>query len=251
MHPLSSHWFNRAGMARPQLALAAALLAWAGSASAGRPIGADDASTADAGSCQVEAWAERGRGAAKGVVVVAPACGLLDGLELGGDHSRFQTGQGLAQAANLGLKWVPASWAGDTALGPLALGLKAALGYERPAGEGWRRSSAGLLGLASLMLSNKVALHANLGPVRGADDGSATTQLRLAWVWTPAPAALLFAETQANDRPAAAGGTLNAVGGRWWLLADRLGLDLTASRQAGAGTGTRWSLGFGWYGIGH
>lgn len=251
MPHLSPHGFKPCRVSRPRLALAAALLAWAGSASAGRPIGADDASTADAGSCQVEAWAERSRSAATGAWVVAPACGLLDGLELGGDHSRFQAGQGLAQAANLGLKWVPASWAGDTALGPLALGLKAALGYERPAGESWRRSSAGLMGLATLTLSDKLALHANLGPVRSAADASTTTLLRLAWVWTPVPATLLFAETQANDRPAAAGGTLTALGGRWWLLADRLGLDLTASREAGAGTGTRWSLGFGWYGIGH
>lgn len=234
----------------PRWALAAALLVAATCAQAGRPLGTDDAGTADAQTCQVEAWAERSRGVADGSWVVAPACGVAAGLELGGDHTTYQAGQGLHRAASLGLKWVPAAWAVDTPLGALALGLKAAVGYEKPTGAGWRRSGASLLGLATLKLAEPLALHANLGPQRQADDGSTTTQLRLALAWTPHPAALLFAETQANDRPAANGGAFNTLGGRWWLLADRLGLDLTASREAGAGSGTRWSLGLGWYGIG-
>ena len=240
--------------ARPLLCqplLAALLLLMAASqASAGRPLATDDAGTADAGSCQVEAWAERSRGAADGAGVVAPACGLVSGLELGGDHTRHPAGTGLHGAASLGLKWVPAGWASDTPWGPLALGLKAAVGYERPAGAAWRRSAASLLGLATLRLAEPLALHANLGPQRKADDGSTSTHLRLALAWTPHPAALLLAETQATDRPAINGGTVNSLGGRWWLLADRLGLDLTASREAGAASATRWSLGLGWYGIG-
>lgn len=249
MAQLSPPCVKGTGLRRPGLLLMAGLLAWAGSASAGRPLGTDDASTADAGSCQVEAWAERSRGAADGVFVVAPACGLLDGLELGGDHSWSQAGQGPARAATLGLKWVPAAWASDTGFGPLALGLKADLGYEQPAGQGWRRSGAGLLGLATLKPSDSLALHVNVGPLHSADSGRPTTHLRLALAWVPQAAVLLFAETQANDRPATSGNTFNTLGGRWWLLADVLGLDLTASREAGAGTGTRWSLGLGWYGI--
>ena len=230
--------------------LAALLLLAAGQAGAGRPLATDDAGTADAGTCQLEAWAERSRGLADGAWVLAPACGVTSGLELGGDHTRYQPGAGLHSAASLGLKWVPAAWARNTPLGPLAVGLKAAVGYERPAGTGWRRRAAGLLGLATLQAADNLALHANLGPQRQADDGSTSTHLRLALAWTPHPAALLFAETQANDRPAIHGGTVNSLGGRWWLLADRLGLDLTASREAGAGSATRWSLGLGWYGIG-
>lgn len=230
--------------------LAASLLAWAGQAQAGRPLGTDDASTAEAGQCQVEAWVERRRGAADGANVVAPACGLLDGLELGGDHTRLPGDPAAARAANVGLKWVPDAWALDTPLGALALGLKASLGYEQPPAAAWRRSNAGLLGLATLRATDTLALHANLGPVRGADDASTTTQLSLAVAWTPHPAWLLFAETLANDRPAATGGTQNTLGGRWWWVADRLGLDITASREAGAGLGTRWSVGLGWYGIG-
>lgn len=235
---------------RLRLALAGAALALATTAQAGRPLGTDDAGTASAGTCQVEAWAERSRGLPDGAWVLAPACGLREGLELGGDHARFQAGQGLRSAASLGLKWAPAAAALDTALGPLALGLKASLGYQQPAAQGWRRSGAALLALATLQPTDSLALHANLGPVRAADDGRSTSHLRLALAWTPHPAALLFAETQANDRPAANGGTLNTLGGRWWLLADTLGLDLTASREAGAAGPTRWSLGLGWYGIG-
>ena len=232
------------------LSLAASLLAATSTAHAGRPLGTDDAGTAEAGTCQVEAWVERRGGATDGADVVAPACGLLDGLELGGDHTRYPGDPSAGSAVNIGVKWVPPAWTTDTPWGALAWGLKGSLGYERPPAAGWHRSNAGLLGLATLRASETLALHANLGPVRSADDSSTTTQLRLAAVWTPHPAALLFAETQANDRPAAAGGTQSTVGGRWWWVADRLGLDLTASREAGAGLGTRWSIGLGWYGIG-
>lgn len=232
-------------------ALAVILLAAASGAHAGRPLGTDDANSADAGTCQVEAWAERSRGAADGAFVLAPACGLRTGLELGADHTRFQAGQGVRSAAGLALKWVPGAAALDTALGPLALGLKASLGYVEPAGQGWRRSAAGLLAVATLKPADSLALHANLGLQRSAVDGRSTSQLRLAVAWTPHPAALLFAETQANERPAAEGAAITTLGGRWWLLPERLGLDLTASREAGTGAAPRWTLGLGGYGIGH
>lgn len=59
---------------------------------------------------------------------------------------------------------------------------------------------------------------------------------------------LLFAETQVNTKRAAFGGTVNSGGARWWLEKDRVGLDLTASRELGLGA-TRWTIGFGWYGL--
>jgi hypothetical protein len=72
--------------------------------------------------------------------------------------------------------------------------------------------------------------------------------VNLAAAWTPASAALVFAEVQASDRRALSGPTVRTVGGRWWLVDGEIGLDLTASREAGSDR-TRWSIGFGWYGI--
>lgn len=230
--------------------LAVAGLGLAGQALAGRPLSTDDPNTADTGTCQVELWTERSRGRADGSTVLAPACGLAPGLELGVEHRWARPGQDLRASAGLGLKWGPDFAQRKTALGPLALGLKLALGYDRPAAAGWRHNGLGLLALAVLQPTEQLQLLANLGPVRDAASGSATTQMNLALAWTPLPAALLFAETQANDRPASAGATVNTLGGRWWLLPEHLGLDLSASRAAGSGLGTRWSLGLGWYGIG-
>ncbi len=135
-------------------------------------------------------------------------------------------------------------------VGPLGLGLKLSLSYDRPQAAGWRHSSVGLLVLAALKPTAQLQLLANLGPVRDTASGDTTTLMSLALAWTPLPAALLFAETQANDRPASAGGTVNSLGGRWWLRQDQLGLDLSASREAGSSLASRWSLGLGWYGIG-
>ena len=236
--------------ARSHLALGAALLLGAGSVLAGRPLATDDASTADVGECQVEAWAERSRSQADAAGVLAPACGVRDGWELGGEWVRFQAGQALRSAASLGLKWVPAGAALDTALGPVALGLKVSLGYEQSAGQGWRHTSADLLALATWRPLPTLALHANLGPQHHAHEGRHSSHLRLAVAWTPHPAALLFAEAQAQDLPGADGANVKSLGGRWWLLPERLGLDLSASRAAAAGAVTRWSVGLGWYGIG-
>ena len=69
------------------LAAWAVLLCAAPLAMAGRPLSSDDASTADAGTCQVEAWSARDtrdtndtRSASARSVVLAPACGLAAGL---------------------------------------------------------------------------------------------------------------------------------------------------------------------------
>ena len=58
------------------LGLATAGLAWAG-----RPLSTDDAATAGAATCQAESWFQRAEGARD--VVLAPACGLGDAVEVG------------------------------------------------------------------------------------------------------------------------------------------------------------------------
>lgn len=213
---------------------------------AGRPLASDDAGTADPGHCQLEGWVERAD--SDRALMLAPACGLMPGVELGADTTLPDPREPVRQAAGLALKWVPESGRFDTALGSLGLGLKFAAGYEHPAGAGWRRSGHGVLLLASLEATGSLGLHLNLGPEHDTASGATATLLNLAAVWTPAERALLFAEWQGNDRRRVFGGPARTVGARWWMDPERFGLDLTATRD-GSGGPTLWSLGFGWYGV--
>jgi hypothetical protein len=232
----------------PRLALlAAALAALTATAWAGRPLATDDAGTAEVGTCQVEGWIERA--GSEGAWVVAPACGVAKGLELGADHTRPRHRDELRGSAGLALKWVPEAWRADSPAGEIGFGLKLAQSFDRPAGAGWRGSETGALALATLQPGGDWTVHANLGAARERSSGSTAALLNLAVVWTPHEQALLFAETQANNRRPVFGGTLNTVGGRWWLAKDRVGLDLTASREAGIGGATLWTVGLGWYGL--
>lgn len=232
--------------ARKSLLMAALALLGA-STWAGRPLASDDAGTAETGTCQIEGWVERGGG--DGARVIAPACGIAKGLELGADHTRPKHRETLRGSAGLALKWVPEAWRADSPAGPVNFGLKLAQAFDRPVGANWRGSDTGALVLATLQASDDWTVHANLGATHDRSSGSTAAVLNLALVWTPHEQALLFAETQANNRRPVFGGTLNSVGGRWWLTPDRLGLDLTASREAGIGGATRWSMGLGWYGL--
>ena len=92
-------------------------------------------------------------------------------------------------------------------------------------------------------------MHANLGAAHEHTSKTTATLLNLAIAWALGEQVLLFAETQANSKRAVFGGTVNTGGVRWWLVKDRFGLDLSASRQVGTDIGTRWTLGFGWYGL--
>jgi hypothetical protein len=224
------------------LATAAPWAAWAG-----RPLATDDAGTAEQGTCQFESWIE-GNGSDHSFVM-APACGVAKDMELGADLTIPRHRDELRVGAGLALKWVPESWKLETAAGALGLGIKLGTAFERPAAQSWRSAGVGALVLATLLPADDWTLHANLGAAR--DRASSTTAglLNLALVWAPLESALLFAETQANSRTSVFGGTVNTVGGRWWAVKERFGLDLTASRENGAGNGTSWSIGFGWYGI--
>jgi hypothetical protein len=222
-------------------------LALAPQAWAGRPLSSDDAVVADAGSCQIEAWLERA--GSDSALVLAPACGLADGLELDADYTQPRQRDRLRAAAGLALKWAPASWRSDTTAGALNFGLKLALAHERAPGAGWHSTQTSALALTSLQAGEAWALHANLGAARDRSSGSTAGLLNLALVWTPRPRVLLFAESQLNNRHGAFGGNVQGAGARWWLIQDRLGIDLTASRETGAGRPTLWSFGLGWYGL--
>lgn len=237
---------DRLRIAAQALVIAAA---WAAlPAQAGRPLATDDAGTAESGTCQVEAWGEKA--GPDRALVVAPACGVLPGLELGAELVRPQPRDVVRSGAGLALKWAPESWSMDTGAGKLNLGIKLGAAWVQPAGAGWQRADSGALALASLKLDEAWTLHGNVGVAREHIGGARASVGNLALVWTPAGPWLFFAEAQANSRREVFGGTVSTVGARYWLMPDKLGLDLTASRESGAGGPTRWTFGLGWYGIG-
>ncbi len=216
-------------------------------AQAGRPLASDDASTADPGICQLESWVERaGHDRAW---AIAPACGIARGLEVGADYTLPHPRDTLRATGGLAFKWVPEGWLSSTPAGELNLGVKLSASLEHPYGAGWHRSETSVLALATLKPSDALAVHANLGAAHEHTSRTTATLLNLAIAWAPVERALLFAETQTNSKRSVFGGTVSSAGARWWLVQDRLGLDLSASRQAGAAIGTLWTLGFGWYGL--
>lgn len=215
---------------------------------AGRPLASDDAGTAAVGTCQLESWIERANN--DGAWVIAPACGIAEGLELGFDYTLPRQRDTLRAASGVALKWVAEDWRFDTRVGELNYGLKLGVAFERPSGAAWRKGETSALALATLAPGDAWALHANLGMARDHRSAATAVLLNLAGVWMPREDSLLFVETQANNRRTVFGGTVVSAGGRWWLIKDRLGLDLTASRESGSGSGTSWTLGMGWYGHG-
>ena len=216
-------------------------------AGAGRPLASDDAGTADAGTCQLESWFERAGG--EHALVLASACGIVKGMELGADYTLPGSRDVVRASGGIALKWVPQAWRVDTPAGELNFGVKLGAAFEHLAGGGWRTAETGVLALATLTAGDRWSAHANLGAARNRSSGAVASLINLALVWTPRDEALLFVETQANNRRDVFGGAVNPAGGRWWLVKDRFGVDLTASREAGAGSGTLWTLGFGWYGL--
>ena len=213
---------------------------------AGRPQSTDDAATADVGTCQLEGWTERN--SRTRAHVLAPACSPAPGVEIDLDHTWLRPVNLIRAEAGLALKWVPATWRLETGAGELNFGLKFNISLQQPS-TGWQRAGQGALGLASLKVSDALAFHGNLGFAVDRESGQSARLLNLAVVWSPIDAALLFAELQNNSKPAVFGGTTRGQGARWWLVKDSLGLDLTARRESGSGSGTQWGLGFGWYGL--
>jgi hypothetical protein len=232
----------------PRIASGLVLLLTLLSAQAGRPLATDDAGTTPVNSCQLESWLERTEG--ERALVLAPACGLVDGVELGADYSLPNPRDTVRGAAGLAVKWAPASWAWASPAGDVAFGLKAGIAFEdRVAPKGWKTTETSVLGLATWTPADGWTLNANLGLAHAHDSDRSAAVLNLAAAWAPTEQGLLFAELQTNDRSQVFGRSVTSVGGRWWLKPDAFGLDLTASREAGRGASTVWTVGFGWYGI--
>lgn len=151
--------------------------------------------------------------------------------------------------AGLALKVVPESWQIKTGMGDLNFGVKLSTAMEEPKDANWQGTQSAVLGLATLRINDAWTLHANLGMASDRVTNATATLMRLAAVWTPHERWLVFAETQDNNRHDIFGQTINTLGTRWWLVPEKVGLDLTASRNPSS-TETTWSVGLGWYGIG-
>lgn len=216
-------------------------------AHAARPLSSEDAGTADPGSCQLEAWAERAQD--DGATVIAPACGVAPGVELGLGLVLPRARDVVRTEAGLGVKFAPEQWQLQGAWGEWAFGLKLDAAFEQHARTAiWHHTTSNLLGIASLKVSPTVSAHFNLGVAYNSPERAAARAANLALAWSPTPAWMAFVELQSRSRQDVFGGNVATLGARWWIAPEVFGLDLSASRESGAAP-TLWTVGLGWYGL--
>jgi hypothetical protein len=210
------------------------------SAQAGRPLSTEDAGTNAQSQCQVEAWVDhRSDGHTSHL---APACGLADGLELGVELVKASPGDTASQGHALSVKWAPEwlSWQS------WRLGAKLGTASERAPHEStWHQASTAALAIASLPLDPQWTLHLNLGRQRNKLDQITSSTYGAALVWTPHERWVVFGELNGDNKTPAS----QAIGLRYWLLPDQLGLDVTGSRTNATPGSRSWGVGLGWYGL--
>ncbi|MBH1986288.1 MAG: hypothetical protein I8H76_03060 [Burkholderiales bacterium] len=220
--------------------LITALLGAPGEAGAARPLTTDDAGVNEPGTCQVEAWRDQDRGAHHHHV--APACGVVTGVELGVEGVWSAPRDEQAQGRGLALKWVPA-WA---RLDAIQFGLKLGVSSQKePGARQWGAGQSTALVLASMPLHEHWDLHLNAGHLHRTDQQGVDTAYAAALVWRPHPRWQLGAEVLGNLQTSAQ----KSLSLRHWLIPETLGLDLTASRMGSRAETGSWGIGIGWYGI--
>jgi hypothetical protein len=159
------HLLRATGRTRclPLAAALTAALATPTTAHAGRPLATDDAAVVEAGSCQLEAWTARERGA-RGLWL-NPSCNLTGQTELALGGARVRA-DGEDRVSVLTWQAKHLLRAHDASQAGYAL----ALGGERARLAGER--SLFLNGIATLPLGSvNRLLHLNLGAVRAPEDG--------------------------------------------------------------------------------
>jgi hypothetical protein len=220
--------------------LATQALCGASQAWAGRPLATEDAGANPQGQCQLEAWVDAAAGAKASHL--APACGLVEGLELGLEWVHAAPRAEQAQERAAALKWAPESLTWHD----WRFGAKLITSQEKAAqANAWHQASLEAQAIASLALSPEWTMHLNVGRARNKIDQTSANTYGAALVWAPAERWMLFAEVNGDNRSPAA----QSAGVRWWLLPEQLGLDLTASRVNATTASRSWGLGLGWYGI--
>lgn len=225
----------------PLLALVLGIaLSAPGAALGARPLTTDDAGVNEPGTCQVEAWRDQERDAHH--QHLAPACGVVAGVELGVEGVWSAPRDEQAQGRGLALKWVPA-WA---RLDAVQFGLKLGVTSQKePGSRNWGAGQTTALVLASVPLHDKWDLHLNAGHIHRIDQQGADTAYGAALVWRPHPRWQLGVEVLGDLQTAAQ----KSLSLRHWLIPDTLGLDLTASRMGSRADTGSWGIGIGWYGI--
>lgn len=218
---------------------------FASSAVAGRPLATDDAATAAAKTCQVETWIEKQ--SSDHAWVFSPACGLVDGVELGLELVRPESMTAAKAEAGWALKWAPSFLQNTSAWGDFNLGVKLSGGHIKPVDQGWRGVDHGYLLLASWMPNETWTVHVNAGRSHDRENDNMVTLLNAAATFVPSASWLVFLEAQTSSKQAVYGKTVLSTGVRYWLRPETLGLDLTASRQPG--NAAVYSVGLGWYGL--
>lgn len=207
---------------------------------AGRPLSTEDAGTNSQAQCQVEAWVDSASDGRQ--THIAPACGLIDGLELGLEWVKATPSDELSQGRSGALKWAPEwlEWHG------WRFGAKVSAGQDKaPDDAKWRNASLAALGIASYTVSPEWTVHVNMGRARDRLAGVTATTYGTALVWTPHERWLVFGEVTGDNKTPA----VQTIGLRWWVLPEQLGLDLTTSRTNATPDSAAWGMGLGWYGI--
>ncbi len=223
-----------------RIALALSALGMASTSFAGRPLSVEDAGVNPLGQCQLESWVDQT--SQELGLVLAPACGVVEGLELGieFDIPRHKSKRDAGRA--VALKWAPVDFAGPN----WSFGAKLAISQVKLAGESsWRSGATSLQGIASYNVATNWTAHVNLGVDMVRNPSEALGTVGAAAVWTPHKNWLFFAEVSGAEKDTAT----RTMGTRFWLMPDELGLDLTAGRANGRHEPTAYTLGVSWYGI--
>lgn len=210
-------------------------------AMAARPLASEDAGANPPGQCHIEAWVDWSDGA-RGQHL-APACGLVDGLELVLEWIDTSPENEQAEGRGLALRWAP-EWLG---LGDWRFGTKVSVADEKthPESTGWRQKDAAVMAMATYAMSPEWTLHLNLGRQRDKIEGTSGNTYAAALTWAPHARWLVFAEVLGENRAAASQG----AGVRWWALPEQLAFEVTASRTNATADSRTWGVGLGWYGI--
>lgn len=182
---------------------------------AGGHFDVDDATIADPGHCQVEAWVARAPRIDGQLLHLGPAC-RAGPVEVGLNADRARDDSGVQRSLGPQLKWVA-----DPAAQRLSLGLVWGAGWDRRQGG---PASQTLYAPLSWWPATALQVHLNAGWDRMREAGTAR-RWGTAGEWAASDAASVLLE---HSR--IAGERVSRVGGRW-NLSPRLSLDLSLSRH--------------------
>lgn len=215
--------------------LAVSQLTWAG-----RPLTTEDAGVNAKAFCQIEAWIDHTSDVRHGHM--APACGLLDGLELGLEWDSPAPASVAPHGIAASLKWAPDMLAWNGWRFGAKLGGISEKGHIE-ADRHFSRWTA--LGIATYEVTERWTAHVNVGHTRDKLGQNSAIVYGGALVYALNDRTQLFGEWNGDSSMPAT----RTAGMRWWLFPETLGLDLTTSQGNASPNGRAWGVGLGWYGL--